>query len=89
LIKREIPKFDYITPVLLPEYPEPQKAVGIVMPKQTSSGQPLSDFFDLRIKVNRKIPVKKVFDTKKHRVVSEYDFERLLIQIEAENSISK
>ncbi|MBN2263445.1 MAG: DUF4056 domain-containing protein [Prolixibacteraceae bacterium] len=89
LLKREIPTFDYITPVLLPEYPVTQKAVGLLMPTQTSNGQPLSDFFDLRIKVNNKIPVKKVFNTKKHRIVSEYDFERLLTQIDAENSVAK
>lgn len=89
MIKREIPTFDYISPMLLPNFPDPEKAVSIIVPTQTSDGRPLSDFFDLRIKVNKKIPVKQVFNTKRHRTISEYDFERLLAQIEAENSISK
>lgn len=87
LIKRVIPTFDYIKPLMLPESPVSQLVVGLIIPTETSNSQPLSDFFDLKIKVNKKIPVKKVFNTKKHRVITEYDFERLLKQIDVENSI--
>lgn len=78
LIERVVPGFDYATPMLVPSFPEPVEPFVISIPSVTLSNEPLSNFFDLKMKLNRKIPVRKIFPNKKGRKITEKDFETLL-----------
>lgn len=78
LIERVVPNFDYATPMLVPTLPEPLEPYSISIPSVTLSNEPLSNFFDLKMKLNRKIPVRKIFPNKRRRIITEKDFETLL-----------
>lgn len=85
LIERDVPTFNYTSPMLLPQLISKNEPYLVAIPTQTCNNQLLADYFNLRLKLNTKIPVKKIFPYKKSRIINETDFEKLLKQIETKN----
>ncbi|MBK8506631.1 MAG: DUF4056 domain-containing protein [Saprospiraceae bacterium] len=87
LIERDLQVYPEVTPWLVPNweggiYP----SVSLRVPARLSSGQLLSAFYKLGIKVNHKFPFKKMFPDREDRMVTQFDFEVLLERVEWELS---
>jgi hypothetical protein len=52
------------------------------VPKTTSKGESLADYYNLTIDLNYKFPLEEIFPDRQGRIVSEGDFETILLHIE-------
>lgn len=75
-----------ILPWLIPDHAKffntPAQVYPLPVPELTESGVPLSDLFTIRIKPISKIPVKKIFNTKTKKEVTQKDFQQIVTWIE-------
>jgi hypothetical protein len=49
-------------------------------PKYTLDGTPLDNFFELKIQLNSKFPVKKIFGKDENRMITQHDFNTLIVE---------
>ncbi len=77
-----------ILPWLIPTHAKyfntPTHIYPLPVPELTESGVPLNDLFTIRIKPISKIPMKKIFNTKTKKEVTQKDFSAIVTWIENE-----
>jgi hypothetical protein len=54
----------------------------LAVPKTTSKGELLTDYYSLNIDLNHKFPVEEIFPERENRIITEEDFGAILIRIE-------
>ena len=84
-LERDMEVLTSVRPWLVPEGGFGLFAPRILtVPKTTSKGELLTDYYNLNIDLNHKFPVEEIFPERENRIISEEDFGVILMQIEAE-----
>lgn len=83
IIERDLDVQTDVRPWLVPDstfgFFEPKI---LTVPKTTAKGELLTDYYNLNIDLNYKFPVKEIFPERDNRIISEEDFNTILIRIE-------
>ncbi len=88
LIKREFEIVDCLKPWLVPEMSaSTDDGEQICVPQQSSSGVPLVDLYELRIKLNHKFPARKLMGKEANRYITNKDFDLLITEAIRKNQI--
>lgn len=81
LIEHNFSTYSGASPMLVPDWCETNDPVTIDLPLETIEHQPLTDFYELDLKLNGKFPFRKIFPDKKGRGITEEDFKVLLEKV--------
>ncbi len=89
LIARELNVYPTVYPWLIPQNTTLVEARSLTVPKESHTGKNLSDFYELKIKLNYKFPFKKIFPNRRDRNITQKDFGALLQYAKKELNGSK
>jgi len=85
VIVRQTTVYDTIYPLLIPgNLLSVMKPVPLTPPLVTSSDTPLTDFYNFRVNLNFKFPMKKFYPAVKERQITQHDFTTLIEVINKE-----
>lgn len=81
LLERYMKTYDKLTPWTIIDWDENRPPIILAVPDQLKNGQPLSNFYQLSFKLNRKFPMKRLFPDREDRVITQEDFDVLITWI--------
>jgi hypothetical protein len=85
LLQRQLNVYPCLSPWLVPGWANPNNTpLELFVPQLAENGQLLNNYYELEFKLNHKFPFKKMFPDRKERLITQNDFDSLLIQIASE-----
>lgn len=85
LLQRQLNVYPCLRPWLVPGWAMPsQSPVELNVPQFTENGNLLTNYYTLEFKLNHKFPFRKMFPERKERLITQNDFDSLLVQIASE-----
>lgn len=85
LLQRQVRLYPELTPWLVPGWPARQPASAqLNVPQYSHSGHPLTDWYELEIKLNFKFPYKRIFPGRKGRMITQEDFPIMIAAVQEE-----
>lgn len=85
LLQRQLNVYPCLSPWLVPGWAKPDQApLELHVPEYTKDGTLLTDYYTLEFRLNHKFPFRKMFPERKERMITQNDFDSLLVQIASE-----
>lgn len=85
ILKHDADVYSSVSPWILPEKIFEQSFPEVLnVPSTTSKGYFLTDYYELNIDLNYKFPIKKLFPHRESRLITQNDFEAILIYISSQ-----
>ena len=81
LIQRDTEVHTIVRPWIVPDSNLASEPYILEVPKRTSEGAPLNDYYTLNIDLNYKFPVKEIFPERESRVISQQDLDAMLQRV--------
>lgn len=85
LLQRQLNVYPCLSPWLVPGWAKSNQApLELNVPEYAKDGTLLTDYYTLEFRLNHKFPFRKMFPERKERMITQNDFDSLLIQIASE-----
>lgn len=85
LLQRQLNVYPCLSPWLVPGWAKPNQApLELQVPEYAKNGTLLTDYYTLEFRLNHKFPFRKMFPERKERMITQNDFDSLLVQIASE-----
>ncbi len=82
MLQRHLAAYPSITPMLVPGWESKNGTpLTLAVSEMTQDGIPLSEFYNLTIDKNNKVPVKRIFPERLNREINQKDFYRIIAYI--------
>lgn len=85
LLRRQLNVYPCLSPWLVPGWAKPnQEPLELNVPEYAENKNLLTNYYTLEFRLNHKFPFKKMFPERKERMITQNDFDSLLVQIASE-----